>query len=103
MPRHTPKTVLALLAESLGHPAALLVVGGLAAAWLVLDERSFGWGGFIAMLTVAAMVTIQASYNRTTTALHAKLDELIDAIPGARAQMRRVEEHDEDEIERRRP
>lgn len=50
------------------------------------------------LITYCMVFIIQASQNRDTKALHAKLDELIHATQGAREDVMRIEEQTEDAI-----
>jgi len=98
-----------VLTEKLGTPAALVASFVVVLVWAV-SGPSFGFSDTWQLIinTSTTVVTfwmvfvIQASQNRDTHAIHAKLDALINATPDADDNLKRVEQHSVDEIEERR-
>ena len=54
------------------------------------------------LLSFLAFFVVLSAQNTDTIAIHAKLDELIDAIPGAREEIEHLEELTEQEIKDKR-
>lgn len=99
----TASNVLSRVAHWFGHPATLGALLVYSVGWLVFEKVVIGWDGWLTIAAVAMTVIIQNSQNRDTSALHAKLDCLIDALPGASDTLKKAEKLEEDEIERLRP
>jgi low affinity Fe/Cu permease len=98
-----------VLTEKLGTPGAVLVSFLVVAAWAI-SGPSFGFSDTWQLIinTSTTVVTfwmvfiIQASQNRDTHAIHAKLDALLEAVPDADDKLARIEKESVAEIERRR-
>lgn len=90
------------LAHWIGHPFAIAALGLFSLVWLMQQKGNIGWDGFLAAFTMLATIVIQASQNRDTAAIHAKLDELIKSSDQARDSMIHLEELPEEEINQRR-
>ncbi len=95
------------IAKALGTPWAFAVAVVFVLAWGGTGPRfhySDTWQ--LIVNTVTSVVTflmvflIQNTQNREATALHLKLDELIRAVAGARNQLVRLEDLDDEELER---
>ena len=54
------------------------------------------------IVTFLMVFLLQNSQNRDAIALHAKLDELLHAVQGARDELEHVEDLDEDQIKQKR-
>jgi len=98
-----------VLTDKLGTPGAVVLSFAVVLIWAV----SGPWFGFsdtwqliintsTTVITFWMVFVIQASQNRDTHAIHAKLDALIDAIPAADSNLQRIELQSVDEIERQR-
>src|SRR5438309_780799 len=94
-------------ARALGSPWAFAVSAAFVVAWAVTGPHfhySDAWQ--LVINTVTSVVTflmvflIQNTQNREATALHLKLDELIRAVDGARNRLVRLEDLDDEELER---
>ena len=97
--RLTPHRVITFGASFVGRPAALGVLVVYGGAWLAWAHGQIGWGGVATLLTLAMTIVIQGAQNRDTAALHAKLDELIRAVEGARNDFVELDRKESDEIE----
>lgn len=86
------------LAHWVGHPYMIAALGLFTGVWFVTEKANIGWDGFLAVFTMVATIVIQASQNRDTAAIHAKLDELLRVNEDARDDLRHVEELPEKEI-----
>lgn len=88
------------------HPYMQIGVIAFCLAWILLG---FGVNDLTAALSIAAITLTQMVLNRQNdreaedhrrdVAMHAKLDELLIAMKGARDEMAGIEELDEEEIE----
>ena len=102
-------SVAASIAKAAGRPGAFATAVALVLLWIVsgpLFQWSEVWQLVIntgtTIITFLMVFLLQNSQNRDTLAVQAKLDELIHAVAGARDELERAEELDEDEIQRRR-
>ena len=94
------------VADIAGTPAAQIVIILVCASWFLLG---FGDALLTAVLSIMAITLTQmvlnqqkareAEAHRRDVAMHAKLDELLLAMKGARDEMAGIEELDEDEIQ----
>lgn len=95
-----------VVVDIVGRPVSLLVALVVFGAWFVVSLREEGGQvlliNLLTVLTFLLLFPLQHSQNRDSKALHAKLDELIDALPEARNEMKHIETRDEPEIERMR-
>lgn len=95
------------VARWLGSPAAFFGACALTVAWGAAGPI-FHWSDTWQLVanTATTIVTflmvflLQATQNRDSAAIHAKLDELIEATHGARAGLERIENKSPEEIER---
>lgn len=81
------------------HPAALLAMAAFIVAWALFEPETLDWHGVATLLAVAMAVVIERNARRDTTALQAKLDELIVATSGARNELAAIEESPTRDIE----
>jgi low affinity Fe/Cu permease len=101
-------TVLTRLVDQLvtiiGKPVTMLVVTavsvGFFIASLVSEDQQVLMINLLTVLTFLLLFPLQHSQNRDSVAMQAKLDELLQAIPGARDSLTRVEERSERDIEK---
>lgn len=84
------------------RPTAFLIVVFYAAAWALLDLATFDWHAIATLATWMMTLFIQRAEHRDTQAMHAKLDELLKAQPGARGDLYRLEREEPGEIEEER-
>lgn len=99
-------SVAAAIAKAAGRPIAFILALALSVLWLASGpyfQWSDGWNfaanSSTTVLTFLMVFLLQNSQNRDTLAVQAKLDELIHAVGGARDELERAEELDEEEIE----
>jgi low affinity Fe/Cu permease len=94
------------LTRALGSPLALIAAGSVIIVW-VLTGPIFGFSDTwqLAINTGTTIVTflmvfvIQNTQNRDAKAVHAKLDELIRALEGARDKFMLAEDETEEELD----
>ncbi|MDP3854177.1 low affinity iron permease family protein [Phenylobacterium sp.] len=84
------------------HPVSLLAMALFVGAWAVFERETLDWHAAATLITFAMAVVIERNARRDTTALQAKLDELIHATEGARNEIAAVENQSIEEIEARR-
>ncbi|WP_309645189.1 low affinity iron permease family protein [Phenylobacterium sp.] len=84
------------------HPASLLAMAAFIGAWAVFEPDTLDWHAAATIITYAMAVVIERNARRDTTAVQAKLDELIHATQGARNEIAAVEDRSLDEIEAKR-
>jgi low affinity Fe/Cu permease len=63
----------------LSRPWAVAAVGVFVTLWLIFDWESFNWQAVASVATLLMTLFIQRSEHRDTQAIHAKLDELLQA------------------------
>ena len=86
--------------KAIGHPSAIGVILIYGTAWFFIEKMNIGWDGFGQIFSLLIVVFIQASQNRDTAALHAKIDELIISLKEADSSYAGLEKKDEEDIER---
>lgn len=86
----------------LTHTSSLLAVLLFVSAWAIFDRPSLDWHAAATLITFVIAIVIERNARRDTTALQAKLDELIHATEGARNEIAAVENQSVEEIEARR-
>lgn len=84
------------------HPAAFVLLIAYAAAWALLDLRSFDWHAVATLATWMMTLFIQRAEHRDTQAIHAKIDELLKVIGDARTDLRDIDNAEPEEIEKTR-
>jgi low affinity Fe/Cu permease len=82
------------------RPAAFVVFGAYAAAWLVFSPSTFEWHSGATLATWVMTLFIQRAEHRDTQAIHAKLDEVLRANPRARDEVIRTDDSEPEDIER---
>jgi low affinity Fe/Cu permease len=96
-------------ARAAGHPLTVLASVLVVVAWAAVGPY-YGWSEDHQLLinTATTIITfwlvfiIQATQNRDTLALHAKMDELIRANKDARNEFIAIDKKDVDEVEQMR-
>jgi len=94
--------VLTLLGELTARPIAFVLFAVYAGCWIVFSPRTLEWHGVATLATWFMTLLIQRAEHRDTQAIHAKLDELLRAVDGARKDLGRVDEEDVEEVEEER-
>jgi len=98
MIRH-PAHLLTDAGTWLARPAAFLVVVAYVAVWLIFDRASFNWHEILTLATLCMTLFIQRSEHRDMQAVHAKLDELLRAHGEGRAELRRLDDKEPEQVE----
>ena len=84
------------------RPSAFLLVVVYALLWLAFDRETFGWSGIATMATWTMTLFIQRAEHRDTQAVHAKLDELLRSLDGAKGALAVLDEWEPEDIEEHR-
>jgi len=84
------------------HPAAFAIIGIYALSWAFLSHDGLDWHGVATLATWLMTLFIQRAEHRDTQAIHAKLDELLQAEHHARNNLMKIDEREPEEIERHR-
>lgn len=87
---HAARRFASHVTELVGSPIALMMGTGVCVIWAVVD-RPFDWLDAVSAATFWMLFSLQCSQNADTRALHAKLDEIIKAEPGANNAVRGIE------------
>jgi len=94
--------VLTSLGELTARPIAFVLFAIYAGCWIVFSPCTLEWHGVATLATWFMTLLIQRAEHRDTQAIHAKLDELLRAVDGARKDLGRVDEEDVEEVEEER-
>jgi len=94
--------MLTSLGELTARPIAFVLFAIYAGCWIVFSPRTLEWHGVATLATWFMTLLIQRAEHRDTQAIHAKLDELLRAVDGARKDLGRVDEEDVEEVEEER-
>lgn len=90
------------LGTATAHPLAFGVVLAYAAVWLITSPQTLEWHGVASLATWFMTLLIQRAEHRDTQAIHAKLDELLQAEHRARNDLIKLDEKEPEEIEKHR-
>jgi low affinity Fe/Cu permease len=93
---------LTQLGEWAATPAAFLFVVAFTAVWYAVERHSLDWHGIATVVTLFIALLINRATYRDAQALHAKLDELLQAMPNARDAMTAIDRAEPEDIERHR-
>lgn len=93
---------LTQLGEWAATPATFLLVAAFTCVWFAVERHSLDWHGIATLLTLVIALLINRATYRDAQALHAKLDELIKAMPNARDRMAAIDRAEPEDIERHR-
>lgn len=96
MAKSPVRRALTLLGDWSAHPAAFVLVAVFGLAWFLSETETFDFAAGAALATWFMTLLIQRSEQRDDQAIHAKLDEILRALPGAD---HRLAELDEGEVE----
>lgn len=96
------RRALTQLGEWAATPAAFLFVAAFTCLWYVVEQHTLDWHGIATLLTLVIALLINRATYRDSQALHAKLDELIQAMPNARDAMTAIDRAEPEDIERHR-
>jgi low affinity Fe/Cu permease len=93
-------------AHAAGTPRTLVVVLALSLAWGVAtvtgrasDRAQLLVTLLLSVLAIVLSLLIQSSQNRDGASVHAKLDELLHAVEGARDEVAQIDDATEEEIQ----
>jgi low affinity Fe/Cu permease len=96
------RTWLTELGVLTAHPIAFAALGVFVAVWLITAPDQWGWHELATVATLLMTLLIQRAEHRDTQAIHAKLDELLQAEGKARSELTQIDKRDAEEIERHR-
>jgi low affinity Fe/Cu permease len=82
------------------HPLAFAIAGLYAALWYRFEPETLNWPGVATLATLFMTLLIQRAEHRDTQAIHAKLDELLNADQAARNSLKKVDQKEPEEIEK---
>jgi low affinity Fe/Cu permease len=80
------------------HPFSFFIVGLYAIGWFVFERDTFNWHAVATLVTWVMTLLIQRAEHRDTQAIHAKLDELLRALPGAKTDMSSIDQNEPEAI-----
>jgi low affinity Fe/Cu permease len=80
------------------HPISFLIVLVYAVGWTIFDRESFNWHAVATLVTWVMTLFIQRAEHRDTQAVHAKLDELLRALPGAKTDIAAIDQKEPEAI-----
>ena len=98
----TIRHALTQLGVFTAHPTAFLIVALYTVLWAIFQPRTFDRHAVATLATWFMTLLIQRAEHRDTQAIHAKLDALIQAQPGASNAIARIDKREPEEIERHR-
>ena len=96
------RMTLTRMGELTATPSAFAIVLVYAGLWWLVQPESLDWHGTATLATWFMTLFIQRAEHRDTQAIQGKLDELIRADRGARTEITRLDQHQPEEIEKRR-
>jgi low affinity Fe/Cu permease len=96
----TVRRALTQLGVFAAHPLAFVAVTTYGVLWFIFDRQSIGWHGLAVLATWCMTLLIQRAEHRDTQAIHAKLDELLQAQASARRELVHIDDEEPEEIER---
>lgn len=100
--RDLMRQALTSLGAYVASPIAFFVVAAYVALWGVLNPDSLDWHAGATIATWFMTLVIQRAEHRDTQAIHAKLDEIVHALGGARDEVAHIDDHEPEEIEEHR-
>ena len=83
----------------LSRPLAVAAVGVFVTLWLIFDWESFNWQAVASVATLLMTLFIQRSEHRDTQAIHAKLDELLQAQGEGKNHLATLDDKEPEQIE----
>jgi low affinity Fe/Cu permease len=90
------------LGAYVASPIAFFVVVVYVALWWFLKPDSLDWHAGATIATWFMTLVIQRAEHRDTQAIHAKLDEIVHALGGARDEVAHIDDQEPEEIEEHR-
>jgi low affinity Fe/Cu permease len=84
------------------NPLSFVFVAAFTVVWYVVERHTLDWHGVATMLTLIIALVIHRSTHRDAQALQAKLDELLEALPGARNALAAIDDAEPEDIARHR-
>src|SRR5262245_30775472 len=98
----TVRRALTQLGVLAAHPLAFAAVAAYGLLWFVFDRDSIGWHGLAVRATWCMTLLSQRAEHRDTQAIHAKLDELLQAQAKAENSLANIDDEEPEDIERHR-
>jgi low affinity Fe/Cu permease len=83
-------------------PWAFLLFAVYALSWAAFGAQELEWHEVATLATWLMTLCIQRAEHRDTQALHAKIDALIRAVPGAEDALTNIDQEEPEVIERKR-
>ena len=83
----------------LSHPGAFVAASVYVVVWALLHPQTFEWHAGVTIAALFMTLFIQRATHRDTQALHAKMDELLQAHGRARNDVALVDEAEPEDIE----
>ena len=96
------RRLLTRLGVYAASPVAFCIVLAYVALWYFFKPESLDWHAGATIATWFMTLVIQRAEHRDTQAIHAKLDEVLHALDGARNSITKVDDEEPEEIEKRR-
>jgi low affinity Fe/Cu permease len=96
----TFRRALTQLGVLAAHPLAFVAVATYGVLWFIFDRQNLGWHGLAVLATWCMTLLIQRAEHRDTQAIHAKLDELLQAQARARRELVHIDDEEPEDIER---
>ena len=100
--RQLMRQALTSLGSYLASPVAFLFVGLYVLLWWFFEPEDLDWHAGAVIATWLMTLVIQRAEHRDTQAIHAKLDEIVHAMAGARDDVVNIDDKEPEEIERHR-
>ena len=99
---HAIRHLLTALGVFTAHPVAFFIVAAYGVLWFMFQPHSFDWHGIATLAIWLMTLLIQRAEHRDTQAIHAKLDELLQAQSGASSEVMKVDQEEPEDIEKSR-
>jgi low affinity Fe/Cu permease len=96
------RQALSALASATARPEAFLIVVAYGALWVILEPHSFDMHALATLVVWTMTLIIQRAEHGDTQAIHAKLDELLQATGQARDEIAEIDDEEPEDIEKER-
>jgi low affinity Fe/Cu permease len=93
---------LTRLGAYVASPIAFFVAAAYVSLWGFFKPDSLDWHAGATIATWFVTLVIQRAEHRDTQAIHAKLDEIVHALGGARNEVAHIDDQEPEEIEEHR-
>jgi low affinity Fe/Cu permease len=97
--RDLMRQALTNLGAYVASPIAFFVVAVYVLLWGFFKPDSLDWHAGATIATWFMTLVIQRAEHRDTQAIHAKLDEIVHAVGGARNEVAHIDDQEPEEIE----